>query len=289
MADRAENGRASEGRPLTGSMRWLLRVFALLAFVAGVQLFVLSEDTDRFFSWTIEPPLTAAFLGASYWAACVLILWSARQRTWVQARTALPPVLVIAVMLLAATLIHLDRFDLDTVFGWFWVAAYAAVPPLVVVVVRRQLQVPGTDDVPGSALPRGLRPALALQSAVMLIVGGSLFAAPAAADSLLPWSLTPLTGRAIGAFVFGFGVAAAHASLENDLGRFRGAALAYLVLGGLELAAVARYPGDLNGDGPGDSLYLAFLVSVVAVALYALLAASRAGPSRAASSASCLS
>ena len=36
---------------------------------AFVLLFVLSEQTDDWFSWTIQPPLTAAFLGASYLAA----------------------------------------------------------------------------------------------------------------------------------------------------------------------------------------------------------------------------
>jgi membrane protein CcdC involved in cytochrome C biogenesis len=288
MADLAENGQASEGRPLTGSLRRLLQVFALLAFMAGVLLFVLSEDTDRFFSWTIEPPLTAAFLGASYWAAFVLILWSARQHDWARARPALPPVLAIAVLLLVATLIHRDRFDFDTIFGWFWLAAYTLVPPIVVALLLQQLRVPGSD-VRGCDLPLGLRPALAIQSAVMLLVGAALFIAPQDADSVLPWSLTPLTGRAVGAFIFGFGVAAAHASIEDDLDRFRGAALAYLVLGGLQLVAVARYSGDLDGEGGGDLIYLAFLVGVVAVALYALLAAPRAGPERAASSASSLS
>jgi hypothetical protein len=288
MADLAQNGQASKRRPLTGSLRRLLQVFALLAFMAGVLLFVLSEDTDRFFSWTIAPPLTAAFLGASYWAACVLILWSARQRDWARARPALPPVLVIAVMLLIATLIHLDRFDFDTIFGWFWLAAYALVPPIVVVLLLQQLREPGSDA-PGPGLPPGLRPALGIQAAVMLFVGGALFITPEDAGSLLPWSLTPLTGRAIGAFIFGFGVAAAHASIANDVERFRGAALAYLVLGGLQLVAVARYSGDLDGEGAGDLIYVAFLAGVVAVALYALLAAPRARPERAASSASSLS
>jgi len=98
----------------------VLWLFAALALIAGVLLFVLSEDTDRFFSWTIKPPLTAAFLGASYWAACILITWAARQHLWVRARATMPPVLVIAVLLLIATLIHLDRFHMDSIFGWFW-------------------------------------------------------------------------------------------------------------------------------------------------------------------------
>ena len=74
-----------------------------LCSVAGILLFVLATETDRFFSWTIEPPLTAAFLGAAYWAACVLLAWAARESTWERARAVLPPVFIIAVLLLVAT------------------------------------------------------------------------------------------------------------------------------------------------------------------------------------------
>ena len=58
-------------RPLTAGMRSLLIVAGVLVALAGIQLFVFSDRTDRFFAWTIEPPLTAAFLGASYWASVV--------------------------------------------------------------------------------------------------------------------------------------------------------------------------------------------------------------------------
>jgi hypothetical protein len=42
----------------------LLAIASVLVAVAGFQLFVLSEHTDRYFAWTIEP-LSAAMLGAS--------------------------------------------------------------------------------------------------------------------------------------------------------------------------------------------------------------------------------
>ena len=41
---------------------------------------------------------------------------------------AIVPVTAIAVLLLAATLIHLDKFDLDSLFGWFWLVVYCSVP-----------------------------------------------------------------------------------------------------------------------------------------------------------------
>jgi hypothetical protein len=78
----------------------------------------------------------------------------------------------------------------------------------------------------------------------MLAIGLYLFIAPASGDALWPWDLTPLTARAIGAFVAGFGASALHAVAANDLARFDGAALAYAALGALELVAVARYAGD---------------------------------------------
>jgi hypothetical protein len=71
----------------------VLYVLTALTFFAGTQLFVLSDHTDRFFSWTIEPPLTAAFLGAAYWAACVLLAPAARAHCaarawWMPSRSA---------------------------------------------------------------------------------------------------------------------------------------------------------------------------------------------------------
>jgi hypothetical protein len=262
-------------KPLTGELRAVLWLFAALALIAGVLLFGLSEDTDRFFSWTIGPPLTAAFLGASYWAACVLITWTARQRLWAWARATMPPVLVIAVLLLVATLIHLDRFDMDSVFGWFWLIVYLIVPPALVILLVRQLRVPGPGSVGSRPLPSMLRLVLVLQAATMLAVGVALFAAPADADAIWPWTLTPLTARAVGAFLIGFGVAALDAAVENDLVRFEGAALAYGALGLLELLALAIHSSDLTGATSDSWIYIAFLVSVAAVGGYASALARR--------------
>ena len=100
-------------------LRWFFRIAAVLALIAGLQLFAGAAETDRFFSWTIEPPLTSAFLGAAYWAAFVLLAWAAAQASWSFARTVIPPVFTIALLLLVATLLHLDKFDLDSLFGGF--------------------------------------------------------------------------------------------------------------------------------------------------------------------------
>ena len=51
---------------------------------------------------------------------------------------ALVPVTTIAVLLLVATLVHLDKFDMDSIFGWFWLVVYCSVPPALAVLVWAQ-------------------------------------------------------------------------------------------------------------------------------------------------------
>jgi hypothetical protein len=256
---------------LTPGLRWFLRIAAALALIAGILLFGLATETDRFFSWTIEPPLTAAFLGAAYWAAFALLATAARETTWPPARAAIPPVFAIAALLLIATLIHIDKYDLDSIFGWFWLVVYIGVTPLLVVLVVRQARERVSEPRRGIPLTPPVRLGLALQGAVMLLLGTALFIAPGDADALWPWTLTPLTARAIGAFLVGFGVGAAYGMLEDDLSLLRGAALAYASLGALELAAIAIHSSDVTADGVGVALYVAFSATVLAAGVYGLV------------------
>jgi hypothetical protein len=76
-------------RHTTPAMRGMLWFGGFLVFLAGIQLYFLTEDTDRWFSWTIDSPLTAAFLGAFYWTSVALASLSARQRIWANARVGL--------------------------------------------------------------------------------------------------------------------------------------------------------------------------------------------------------
>jgi len=47
-------------------MRSLLLAASFMVFLAGFQLFILTEQTEHYFAWTIQPPLIEAFLGAGY-------------------------------------------------------------------------------------------------------------------------------------------------------------------------------------------------------------------------------
>src|SRR5438552_2199911 len=116
-------------------MRRLLLVAGTLVFIAGTQLYVLSEQTSRFFAWTVDPPLAAA---------------------------------------------------VRVFFG--------------------------------------------LYAVILLGVGIGLFITPESIAALWAWNLTPLTGRAIGAWLLGLGLAAAQLVRENDSARVRPALLSAVAL-----------------------------------------------------------
>jgi hypothetical protein len=248
-------------------------VAALLALGAAFQTYVLTERTDDYFAWPIEPPITAAFLGGCYLASVTLLGISSRVGSWVEGRLAAPPVMVGALFLLTATLIHLDLFEKDHPVFWFWLAAYVLVPPVLLVFVLNQLRAPGEDPPPRVPLPGWARAGLALHAALLLGFGALMFAFPGAAEDIWPWTLTPLTSQALGAFLLAFGVTAAFAVRDNELTRLRGAALAYTVFGAAELIAVARYTGDIDFDDPAAWLYFGFMATVLlgGLALLALL------------------
>jgi hypothetical protein len=266
------SGDPGDLRVLTVGMRRLLWLAGFLVFLAGVQLFVFSERTGELFAWTIDIPLTAAFLGAGYWASVVLEWVSARQRAWVHARISVPAVFVFTTLTLVATLLHLDLFHLGSEFDpvtraatWGWIAIYVLVPPAMALLLVVQSRTRGEDPPRTAPLPHWIVGALVAQAVVLLALGCYLFIVPERAASLWPWPLTPLTGRAVGAWVFSIGVAAAHSVRENDLIRMRPAALSYLALGALELIAMARYRDTVLWEEPQTVVYVAFLAGMLVV------------------------
>ena len=246
--------------------RPVFRVSAALALIAGLLLFFGATRTDDYFSWTIDPPQTASFLGAAYWSAGVLFAWASMQRSRERIRIAALPEVVVAVLLLLATQLHLDKFHSD-LFGYFWVAVYAVAAPVLIYLIAATGGSNTADDrerrVP---MPGWLRLLLALQAAAFTVYGIGLFVSPSGFDAGWPWALTPLTAQAIAAFLLGFAVAAAIAVRGNSLQRFRGAALTYVVFGTLELLAAAIHHSDFRG-GAALPLFLVFFATVLGAGL----------------------
>jgi hypothetical protein len=258
------------GKPLLPGMRRLLHVAAVLVLLAGFQLFVFTEHTASYFAWTIRNPLAAAFLGAGYWASASFEALAARQRIWANARIAVPTVLVFTVLTLVATLGHLELFHLGSQFAastrivtWAWIAIYTVVPVLMLIILTVQLRTPGDDPARAAPLPGWVYGLLAAQAAALLSFGLALFAVPDQAAPWWPWKLTPLLAQATGAWLIGFGVAAAHELAERDARRVLPASLSSVLLAVLQFIALARYPDRFAWSSAAGVIYVAFLVTML--------------------------
>jgi len=271
-------------RALLPGMRRLLVAFAGLTVLGFTALFIGSTQTERAFAWTIDPPLTAAFLGAGYGAGCVLVLLALRARAWVHARVAVVTVLVFMLFTLLATGLHLDRLHfaapdlLARAAAWFWTAVYVLVPIAMLALLPLQERVPGGDPPRLVPLPRALSAVLAVQGTLMLAVGAVLFAFPASQSILWPWQLTPLTSRTVGSWLIAFGFAAWLALRERDLERLELAAIAYTAFGTLELVALVRFLGVVRWGQPAAWVYLALLLTIVPTGVVGWAAVRRTMP-----------
>lgn len=261
-------------KPTSNGMKWLLRVAGFLVLLAGFQLFILTEYTDLYFAWTIQPFITAAFLGGGYFSSFLIEILASRRTQWAEARIAVPAVFTFTSLTLVATILHLDRFHFNSTSviaqgaAWFWLAIYGIVPPLMLVMWYRQSRVPGDEPQRTSRLPASVRLVLLIQSLIMLAWGIGLFALPALFAPSWPWKLTPLTSRAIGAWLIGIGVFAAHSVAENEYARIKVGMIGYLAFGLLEIITILRYPGNFNWMGWSTWLYVTLIVSTMLVGLY---------------------
>jgi len=275
-------------RQATSGTRRLLLVASILVFLVGVQLFVFTEATEKLFAWTIKTPLTAAFLGAAYWASFTMEFMAARQRWWASARVAVPAVLVFTAITFVISVVHIDLFHVnapDSVtrfLTWGWLCVYAVVPPAMLIILLRQIRTPGIDPPREQPLPTWYRALLLIHAALLVPVGLVLLVVPTVGAQVWPWALTPLTARAIGAWLLGIGIAAVHAVWENDWKRIRPATASYITLGCLEFVALARFPGDVAWNSPQAWIYVLFLLSALAAGAYGLWMASDNAARRAA-------
>jgi hypothetical protein len=268
-------------RTTTPAMRAILLVGSALVFVTGVQLYLLSTETRAFFAWTVSPPLTAASLGAFYWTALVLATLSAGERIWARARVGVGGILLFVTLTMVATLLHLDRFHLNSpdptasAAAWLWLAIYMLDPPILLAILVLQLRQSGVDPPRARLLPAWFRIGLGAQASVLLAIGGVLFLMPSASASIWPWTLTPLTARALSAWLLALASVLVQGIREDDWTRLRAATLSYGVLAALQLLALARFPGDVRWNSPVATLYVAFLVGALLLGGAGYLSAAR--------------
>jgi succinate dehydrogenase hydrophobic anchor subunit len=257
----------TEPQGLTHYSRFVLFGLVLpLLFIAGVQLFILAEQTETYFAWTFAAPFSAAFMGAGYWAAMLHAYSGSRASSWATVRTSLPAALTATTLLTITTFIHLDKFHFDSPLfitrfvTWVWIVVYVTVPFILFAAWVIQARLPGADVKGRHPLRGWMRGGFMLLAAFALLSGLALFIAPTAMSALWPWEVTPLAGRAISSWLTAFGLACASLALENDIKHGAGTASSLFAFCILQLIVVARYSPVIDWGKPLSSVYILFLV-----------------------------
>jgi hypothetical protein len=171
-------------RPVTLFTRVAFILAALLAAIAGIQLYILTDNTDHYFAWTIAAPLSATFLGTGYWTGVVLLLFAARERAWANIRVAVAAVAAFVPLMLLTTVLHLDSFHLSStdsvaqVAAWAWMIVYVTVPFAVLAVVFLRLRTPGGDPQKLAPIPLWFGGLIGANAVISLVLGLALFVTP---------------------------------------------------------------------------------------------------------------
>jgi len=240
--------------------------------VASVLLYLLPTHTRELFAWTIDPPLTAVFLGAAYIGGIWFFVGVLRSRRWHRVKYGFPAVAVFATLLGIATFVHWDRFHFGHISFVAWVTLYVVTPFLVVGVAARNWRAdPGTPDDRDFRLPLLPRAVFAAVGLAALVCGLTLFVVPAAFADEWAWPLTPLTARVVGAILTLPGVVNIWMLVDARWSAFRAIVQAEIVSLCFIAVAVAVARADLDQThAAAPAFVVGIAVSLVAfVGFYA--------------------
>lgn len=182
-------------------VRVVAAIIVVILAVATWVLFFHPESTDRHFAWTIKPDMTARLMGVGYGSALYFYVRVLTGRRWHRVTLGFLPTTLFTWLMLSATLLHLDKFHHGTLpfalWLWIYVITVALVPG---VWLLNRSHDPGTLEERDACIPRWARTLLAIAGGGLLVVVALLFAWPAGAIRVWPWTLTPLTSRTVAAF-----------------------------------------------------------------------------------------
>src|SRR5438874_5439684 len=121
MEPTARIGRTDE---IFRETRWLAAFIVPFLLAAFAILYLVPDQTERLFAWTIRPTMTPMLMGAGYVAGAYFFLRVLRAREWHLVTLGFPAVAMFASCMTIATILHWDRFNQAHPAFWTWVALY---------------------------------------------------------------------------------------------------------------------------------------------------------------------
>lgn len=248
MAARVERGTAWR----TTRLAALLLIPFLLT--AGGMLYLFPADTERLFAWPIKPALTALVMGGGYFSGVYYFTRVARAGSWRSVAAGFLPIGAFAWLLLAATLLHWERFTRDHISFYAWFGLYLLTPLLVPALWFANRRQSGATTGDGPRLSRPAAAVFAGTGCFQAAMGLLLFLLPQTFIPIWFWPLTPLTARVLGAWFVLAGLSNLSIGLKREWDRVRLVLETQLLAEGLILLAIPRALPDFTAGAAAAAL-----------------------------------
>jgi hypothetical protein len=245
--------------PLT---RYSYLPLAFLTAIFGPILVLFPGSTEDYWSWPIRPDMSAVWVGAAYTFGAAAISTMLLRGRWTEAIVPVISTWPFSVVMLAATIIHNDRFFLGTANYYIWLAIYVYLPfALPVMFFLNRREDPGVSPA-DTFLPVRLRVALPVIGSITALYGLLLIAESKTVLDTWPWLLTPLMAKIIGGWLLFIATGTLWTAFEARYAAYRYYFPVAAFWFGLLLVASIVNLDDFN-DGISKPLYFAALTAAI--------------------------
>lgn len=234
--------------------------FLLLAFLI---LYVFPDRFGDRFAWKIQPNMTSLLIGSGYLAGAYMFLFAIFGRNWHRVAAAFPPVTSFTIMMLLATFLHWDRFDINHPAFQLWLILYLITPFLIPFLwIKNRVTDPGTPEPDDLEVPAFAKWAFLSFGIACMAWAVIMFVFPQFAIDHWPWKLSPLTARVLGGWFSLLGVGGLFTSRDSRWSAWRIPLQSITLWAVLVLLGVFMNPGDFAG-GVWNSFTVGTLLSIL--------------------------
>jgi hypothetical protein len=185
--------------PVTRVVAACVVPFLVISFLA---LYVQPETSGEHFTWKVAPTFTAFWIGTGYVGGAWFFFSVARARQWHEVTLGFLPVTVFVWMMLLATFLHWDRFDIDHLPFQLWLILYVVTPILVPLLwLWNRRRDPHRIEPGAFVVPNAVRVGMGVVGVLLVATALWMFLLPKAAIAAWAWKLTPLTARVMGGWL----------------------------------------------------------------------------------------
>ena len=168
----------------------------LVLILAFLVLYIEPDHTDLNFAWTILPRTSALLMGAGYTAGAYFFVRVLFEKKWHRVQAGFLAITGFTLFMLAATLLHLDRFHQGTFQFYLWTVIYVITPLILPFLWWRNRATLSEDleehDLRFTPIARRVLGIAALGGILAFLVA---FIKPSFLIQEAPWKLTELTAR----------------------------------------------------------------------------------------------